>query len=153
MHAPSSTIHTVVTGLVSVMQRVLDPTEVPVYDGFPSGEFPRTRGLIVVGVAPGDTVPIVAQESPMGLGDRADEDITVRSWLSVQDPAAPDFTLLRSSAIGVLSQIDEALRADPTLGGACDYCSLSGRVGIYPARTTEAAVIDVMFEIDAKAYL
>lgn len=152
MLEPTSTVHEVVKAIVTAIRGVTDPGKVRVFDGLP-GQFPETRGLIVIGIAPGDTVPIVVEPTPVGLGDRSDEDITVRGWLSVQDPATNEFEGLRGEAVDLLNAIAESVRTDPTLGGVCDFAAVSTRVAYYQSRTTETAVVDVTFEVHAKAYL
>lgn len=148
----TSTVHEVVKALVARVRDDVDYDTVRVFDGLPV-VVPEIRGMVVIGIAPGDTVPIVVSPSPVGYGDREDEDIIVRGWLSVQDQGVDEFEQLRGEAVDLLNTIARVVRDDPTLGDACDFAAVSTRVAYYQSRTTETAVVDVTFEVHAKAYL
>jgi hypothetical protein len=148
-----------VRGLAATGQPLADlvPLE-EIYDGEPVAR-PTSETYVVIGSSLMDGVPAIeGTQNFIGWPARErDEDFTIHNAVYSRSGAA-DVKTERLRAYAIVAEIERVLRAkesgaDLTLGGAVDWCEVSGRIGYTPLNTQEGAVVRVNFDVVCKARL
>jgi hypothetical protein len=60
---------------------------------------------------------------------------------------------VRDAAFGLVAVVEQAIRDDPSLGGAVLYSRMSGVIGAAQTQDEQGCNCTVMFTVDARAYL
>lgn len=116
--------------------------------------------------------PAVSETHYLFVGSRPDEDFAVEGPHDFNAAGAVSmderFTItctavvlsgdlkikpLRDDAFGIVAVVDQACRADPSLGQAVLYSRMSGVTGYAPEQYEGGAAVTVVFTVDCRAYL
>lgn len=146
--------HQITSAIAAVWQAATSvETDTLICDGIPS-YVPDVRRLVVVGIAQNDIPPIAVDPTHPGAAALTDITVTVQCWLSITDPSLDaDLNALRGEAVALLDLLTTAISADPTLDDTCEHAEVSTRVTIWPARTPESSIVDIVLQVTAVAYL
>lgn len=134
----------VITALVSVLDTALD---VPVYDG-PTVTGDRPTSYVMVGSAEDESATLTFEVSSMGPGTWQDEAGEVACTIAATGGDA-DVTTARATALALLEQVRDAIKADRTLAGALPLNGLGlvGRASLTQLQTTEGVMAVVTFTV------
>ena len=150
---PTTTrVDAILTALLAEF-RALWPND-DVLDG-PSTADDNTDTVLEIGTSVDENGEAYSSEQTVdGLANRVHETIVIRCGISTwsggdSSGQAP----LRATVVSRLAQIDNYLRANPTLGGVCDRVYLGRQFRYYVQQTPDGPGCGAAFEITAEAYL
>ena len=139
----------IVDALVALAGTVLP--DVQVVDGTNTKLDLKTEA-IVIGWSDGTSASVSSNRGDTGVGARADEDGAVACWLRASKGKV-DLKARRDEAVAMLTAIEAALRADPTLGGVVDDAQLGDAIdGLWYA-TPDGSTCEITFSVRYEAYV
>ena len=136
----------VIDALVAVCMDALDGLDATVVEGVPADPIETPYGLSV-GLGYNDDSPITITDDPIGTGPRSDAALIVRCIGQVLASVDADLADVRRDAAAMMARIDTRIATDQTLGGAVAMAWIGGIQRFWPARTNEAAVWTLAFDV------
>lgn len=148
----TSTIPAAIDGLLALLAARPALAGVPLYDGPPLSET-STPHRIVVGYDGTDQSVDGDQEwasSPYQAPTSRDERYVIRC-LAEAWTGSTTLKSARDDAFTLLAEIEQAVRGDPTLGGAVLYAGLGGGITVQQPQTDAGALCSVTFGVVCRA--
>ena len=114
------------------------------------GLFDSSTTTVLAGNGP--AIDVAVERMP-GLGHRYLEDATIHCAISIAGGDQTD-PLTLADRVGVMhAAITEAVKADPTLGGAVDSAEVTGAYSWLTAQMSTGPVVDALFSVRVKSAL
>lgn len=114
--------------LITILQADPDLAAVTIYDGLPITSDPATQWIAIGHDDSENSTMIVAdwvnEYKPVGMR-RMDEDGSFKNTLVANDANMESCSIARTAGLTILGAIDTAIRANPSLNGACKYAGLA----------------------------
>jgi len=145
----STAVGDAIAGLKALMAGI-DST-LQVVDGPPRGDAELRDEAVVLGYVPGQGGISTTRSQP-DFGGRVTEDIDIIAVISVYS-GATDMETIRARVIEIYSDLDLALRENPTLGDRVDDAYLGQPGEWMQTQNTQGATCAVAFSIHCEAHI
>ncbi len=136
----------------ALVEGLFDSSTTTVLAGMPTGRTLLPEVVSVGFAANGPAIDATVDKMP-GLGHRYLEDATIHCAISIAGGDQTD-PLTLADRVGVMhAAITEAVKADPTLGGAVDSAEVTGAYSWLTAQMSTGPVVDALFSVRVKSAL
>lgn len=144
----------VIDGLVALARDTFSGDDMTIFDG-PRSKKHWKRKVLLIGWDPNSPIHVIERRvTDENLGGRQLAVGEVACYIATGNGSG-DIKRARDDAVGILTRLEAAIRADRTgLGGACDLAEVGPDAGVWQNQTSQdAATVGLPFTVSYEAYI